>query len=102
MVSPGRRPWSTSAQRTLTLRVSLDMPSFSAVEVMTGQSEGYSSRCSTNIRTAHSRTPWAGRDYLGIAPSAQRRMVTCLVPILSCVNTGSGPSPLTSTSLETN
>ena len=26
-------------------------------------------------------------DYLGIAPSSEQRVVTCLVPMQSCINT---------------
>ena len=82
--------------------MSLDLPSFAAIGVMAGHSEGYSSRCSTNIRTARSRTSRECQQFVGIAPSSQRRVVTCLVPIHSCVNTGSGPSRPTNTPLETN
>jgi hypothetical protein len=65
VVSPGRRPWSTSARRTQSRSVSRWMSSFSATDSIASlHCDGYSCAWSSTIRIARSRSssgcrcPW--------------------------------------------
>src|SRR5690606_10191697 len=76
VVTPSRRPWSTSARRTHTRRVSRLMSSFSAIEQIAFHCDGYSCWCSKTFRTARSRSS-AGflcpLGSAGIAPASEEK-----------------------------
>jgi len=72
LVRPSRMPVSTSCLRVHSCRVWGAQPIFNAIDSMAAQVEGYSPRCSCNMRTARSRTSGEKRFDLLIAPSSQR------------------------------
>src|SRR5581483_3484710 len=75
LLTPGRRPPSTSARRTHLRSVSGVIPNLPASDEIAAHSDGYSFRCSTTIRTARSRSSCGYRVVVAFAvvkaPSSQ-------------------------------
>ena len=71
LVTPPRRPESTSVCRTHFRSVSGEHPIFSAIEQIASHRDPYSSRCSKTIRTDRSRTSWENLLARAMTPSSQ-------------------------------
>ena len=72
VVTPSRRPVSTSTRLTHSLSVCGTQPILGAMDSMAAHSEGYSPRCYCTMRTARSRTSGENLFDFFMAQSSQR------------------------------